>query len=133
MISIIPTSLHHINIRKCIHKLSRSIVLTVRYNIKMWYYEIAKTAVVSNSKFIHEALELNYRYKLTTTATFFQNLCPVPWTKRQPIYGRKAKGLWYLVLGPPFSLSDDCYQIIQPVGHSFLRYSSSHSSSKETI
>lgn len=79
--------------------------------------------------------ELNYRYKLTTTATFFQNLCPVPWTKRQPIYGRKAKGLWYLVLGPPFSLSDDCHQIIQPVGHSFLRYKVEidHSSSKETI
>lgn len=79
--------------------------------------------------------ELNCGCKITTTATFFQNLCPFPRTRRQPIYGRKAKGLWCLVLGPPFSLSDDRHQIIQSVGHRFLRckVEIDSSRSKETI
>lgn len=30
--------------------------------------------------------------------------------------------LWFLLLGAPFTLPNDLQQIIQPVGHSFIKY-----------
>lgn len=107
----------------------------MRYNTKMWYCERKlKPAVVLANFFMGANCELNCRCKTATTATFFHKLCPFPWTKRQPNMVERT-GALVSSLGSSIYFARWPSQIIQPVGHSFLKCKVviDNSRSKETV
>lgn len=103
MASIISTNSCYTSIRECIDKLPmecNTYHQVQHRNVVPWREAKTHYGFKWANSFMNANCELNCIFKTIIATTFFHNLCPFPWTKRQPNRAERPR-FWSLVLGAP--------------------------------